>query len=161
MNKTQRQFELCVLVILTVVCSFSLYTAFTAESKFAVEGLTSMDFPKAVFGIIVFFCLCLMVPNVKALIVFHKQSSNAEKIMDWRIPGTMLLIIVYGLSWKLLGFFLSSFLYFTFQARLLDKSTGIIKNAAISFSLVAFVYLVFGLLFRVDFPEPLLEMILG
>lgn len=159
MSRTEKKFELIVLIFLVILTGVLLFTASTADSV-ATDGLSSMEFPKYIFMIVIALCLIIMIPNIKTLCKKENNSESKEIFIDKRVGISLAFICSYAILWNVIGFFLSSFLYFSAQAKVLDKEKSNLQIILIGFCVALFIYGVFGFAFKVSFPEPLMEMLL-
>lgn len=87
--------------------------------------------------------------------------SASQKGQATKIIVTILLIVVYAAMWNVIGFFVSTLIFFFVESMLLDTSFSWKKAALLSILYATVVYVVFGLCFNVSFPEPILDMILN
>ena len=86
--------------------------------------------------------------------------SASQKGQATKIIVTILLIVVYAAMWNVIGFFVSTLIFFFVESMLLDTSFSWKKAALLSILYAIVVYAVFGLCFNVSFPAPILDMIL-
>ena len=79
---------------------------------------------------------------------------------DRRVYISTGLIVLYALLWNPLGFCLSTglFLLGIFQV-LRPNKQSLAKDLLLSVAVTAGIYLLFGKVFHVYFPEPLLELL--
>ena len=73
----------------------------------------------------------------------------------------MAAIVIYAFFWRILGFCISSFLFFFAEYILLKRDTPRLRAVLISAFVTLAIYIIFGMAFGVDFPEPLLELVIG
>jgi Na+/melibiose symporter-like transporter len=170
MNKTTRVYELVDTLLIMAVCIFMLITTFNTPTSKNVEGLGSMDFPIAIFIIVICFCTIVIVKNILLIMKtreIEKTQTEEQKLknrfvkIDKRICNTIILIVMYVFMWNIIGFSFSTLLYFAVQAKALNKQNSWLLCAVIGVATVLFVNLVFVKLFMMKFPEPLFEMFLG
>ena len=104
-------------------------------------------------------CIGMLTKNV---VEICKEKSLGEfKKLDKRVLIMLAMIIVYAVLWEVIGFCLSSILFVTASSLLLRKNCGWVKALIVGIGSTVILYFVFGYLFKVDFPEPLLELIFG
>lgn len=165
MNREERIYEKIVLVLVILAATFLYWNAATHNTSFYSTGeLASMDMPKylflAVIGLSVIRLIIDLVSDKKM-----SQSAKGKEISeakpDKRIVLSVIGILVYTLLWNVLGFGISSVLFFVWEARLLSKKFFWKKTIFMAIGYVAFIYIIFGLLFNVGFPEPILEILVG
>jgi len=162
MQRNARVFELSVSIFLFALSGYLFYVALTTGRP-ASGGMSSMDFPKAILAVMMLASAVLIGRAVLWFIKNPKGSSKeaAAPLLPKKAVLTFALICVYAMLWKVLGFFLSSFFFFTVEAKMLDNERPLPMVTLIGFSAAVLMVLVFGVMFKVQFPEPLLELIRG
>lgn len=160
MSKSERFYERVVLVIILAVYSFLMYTAVITKSDYSVNGNGPMDFPKWMIGAMIVLCAGRLADNVLWWSRNRATTQAAEKV-DRRIYFMMVLIVIYAALWNVLGFCLSTFAFVMLSAQVLKPSNSWLKSALVGLLVTVVVYVVFGMLFRVNFPEPILDLIAG
>ena len=141
-----------------------LFLAFTTENKTAVDGMKSMDFPKIILVLQLVLLVLLVIADFAAAKKLagnpgdEDSEDGKEPFMDKRITVSIAAILIYILLWNVVGFCCSSFLFFSFESQLLDDRQKFWKTLALGVGITVLIYLVFGVGFKVDFPEPILEM---
>ena len=63
--------------------------------------------------------------------------------------------------WKVIGFSLSTLLFFIGEAIYLDRKRPLWLTILIGVIATVFMYVVFGVLFKVSLPDPLMDMVRG
>lgn len=111
-----------------------------------------------------FLCAVTLIRGMITYRKLKKEMTSApsafQKGQAAKIIVTILLIVAYAAMWNVIGFFVSTLIFFFVESMLLDTSSW--KKAALLSILYAIVvYAVFGLCFNVSFPEPILDMILN
>ena len=91
----------------------------------------------------------------------HSLDDESRIFVDRRTWMTAISIIIYAILWNVIGFCLSSFLFFYAEALILKKDANKKYTALISIGVTMFIFVIFGVAFGVDFPEPLLELFVG
>ncbi|HHV64989.1 MAG TPA: tripartite tricarboxylate transporter TctB family protein [Peptococcaceae bacterium] len=169
MDKDKKFFEVVVSAFLLALTVFLLYISYTSPSTFVADGLASMDFPKSVFYIQAVLCLIVLVNSVKKYLLCIKEERSTQvsdkvaktPLINSKVLISIILIIIYVFLWDYLGFILSSFIFFTVESRILDKEKALWKCVIIGLLVALLSYVIFGILFQVSFPEPLLDLFLG
>lgn len=170
MDKDKRIFEIFVSGFLLAFTLFLLYTSFTTSSKITVvEGLTSMAFPRAILYVQAVFCLFVLGNSTKAYLqekkdrepVTENKKQDKRPLINNKVLFSLVLMIIYVLLWDYLGFILSTILFFTVEAKMLDIEKPLWKCILFGLLVAGFSYIVFGVIFQVSFPEPLFELLLG
>lgn len=159
MKKEERFYERFVLLLLLAGSAFLYYNASQAKSVATGTDMASMDFPKGILAVLMALCALKLVTGLAGL----AKEKVEEKTLsgDPRTALTMVLIVVYAFLWRILGFCLSSFLFFFAESVLLKRTISRRQAVVISAGVTLTVYIIFGMAFGVDFPEPLLELITG
>ncbi len=146
---------------------FFLYVAFTSVNKFAsrqLKGeLAPMDVPKVVLFIMLILSIVVFVSTVRWFVHYKRNTAGAEKdrLMPKKTVVTLGMIAVYTGIWNVLGFTLSTFIYFAAQSKFLepDRSLKQVMLTSACFTLIS--VLLFHTLFHISFPEPLFDLIAG
>ncbi|MDD3904026.1 MAG: tripartite tricarboxylate transporter TctB family protein [Sphaerochaeta sp.] len=157
MGKTEKRFENIIFVIFIIGFSYLLYVARTSES-YSFDGVASMAFPSWIFIITIVLCSVGLVRN---LLIKWKETAPQEPKTDLRIYLSLVFIIIYAALWNILGFCFSTILFLIIESKMLRPSCDWKKVTLIAISMTAFLVFIFGVLFNVDFPEPLIELLLG
>lgn len=164
MQRNSKIFELGVSIMLFCLAGFLIYVANTTGMP-ASDGMSSMDFPRGIF--VVMMILCAYV-GVNSVFWFMKHPKTAEESSKPKEPMvkrkavlTFIFICIYALLWNVIGFSLSTFVFFTVESRMLDSKRPLKWAIIIGLGAMVLMYLVFGVLFKVQFPEPILEMVRG
>ncbi|MCD7908242.1 MAG: tripartite tricarboxylate transporter TctB family protein [Clostridium sp.] len=159
MKKEERFYERIVLLFLLAGSAFLYYNASQAKSVATGTDMASMDFPKGILAVLMVLCALKLVTGLAGL-----AKEKVEETSQPRDPRTLLTmagIVVYAFFWRILEFCLSSFLFFFAESILLKQTVRKRQAALISAGVTLAVYIIFGMAFGVDFPEPLLELITG
>ncbi|MGN0305872.1 MAG: tripartite tricarboxylate transporter TctB family protein [Lachnospiraceae bacterium] len=158
MKKEERFYERIVLILL-LLGTFILYcNASRARSVTTGTDMTSMDFPKGILILLAVLCGVRLIGN---LIQSAKEKEEKQKVsVDKRTWITAIGIFLYAIMWKIFGFFLSSCTFFFLESLVLKRDVCKKQAVLISVGITTFIYIVFGMAFGVDFPEPLLELVM-
>ena len=148
MKKEERFYEKLVLALLLLGTGFLYYNAATAKIVSPDSDMASMDFPKGI---------TTCITSAKE----HSLDDESRIFVDRRTWMTAISIIIYAILWNVIGFCLSSFLFFYAEALILKKDANKKYTALISIGVTMFIFVIFGVAFGVDFPEPLLELVVG
>lgn len=153
MKRSVKIFEAISIGIMVLFSTIFLYVAFTTENKMVVEGMKSMDFPKIIIIVQLLLVVLLVAKD------FMGKQAVSEKdnapIVENKVTLSVAAIIAYVLLWNVIGFCLSSFIFFTFEARMLDNERKLWQTILLSIAVVTVIFCVFGIGFKVNFPEPL------
>lgn len=160
MQKSERKYELAVLLLITAVVSFLAYTAATDSVSFVGKGIGPMVFPQIILWIILVLCVTRLVFTLRFLVEHHNEKDESART-DPRVWVTYVLIVLYAVLWNVLGFSISTFIYFTAQAWVLNRQTVLWKAAIFGLIIAAVMSMLFGKVFYVNFPEPVMELIFG
>ena len=158
MEKRTHIYEGIVLVILIATFSYLLYVAGNAKVGYVASGISSMGFPTVIFSLILMLCAFKLVGNIRWQLK-NRQTENTSPKVDRRVYYTLGLIVLYAALWNIIGFCLSTFLFFTVQAQVLKPKNSWLRSGIVGLSATIVMYFIFGVLFKVYFPEPLLDML--
>lgn len=170
MKKSCKVYEILSLIIIFAASLLFLYLAFTTENKMAVDGMKSMDFPKVILGLLLLLLVLLVMVDFVFAGKFEKKNAEntdlepcageeAEPVIDKKTAVSIAAILIYIILWNVIGFCLSSFLFFSFESHLLDNEKKLWKTLALGAGITLLIYAVFGMGFKVDFPEPVIELL--
>ncbi len=143
------------------------YVAYTTKVRTNVQGMQSMDFPKIILYLLIILCLFILITGIRKLVKFRrleKAQNQGQETVDKppmihkKIILSTGLIIAYAIAWNIIGFILSSIAFFYVESRVLDNEKPWWQVLLLSLGYTAIVYVVFGLAFRVSFPEPIFEL---
>lgn len=162
MKKNDRIMEAVAIVVIFLLTLLFFYIACTTKTKAVTGGIQPMDFPKVVLGVQLFL---LVIAAVQLIGRGRKNTDEAvrekeETLVDKRVVFSIAAILIYIICWNVLGFCLSSFLFFSYEAHLLDKEDKLWKILVLGLVVTILIYLIFGVGFKVSFPEPLMELLL-
>lgn len=158
MEKSTRFFEGIVLVMLITAFSYLLYVANSTEADYAASGISSMGFPKVIFSLIIGLCAFKLAGNIRWQLK-NRQAQDSLLKLDKRIYLTLGLIVAYTMLWNIIGFCLSTFIFFTVQSQVLETNSSWRMSGVLGLSATVIMYFIFGVLFKVYFPEPLWDML--
>ncbi len=173
MDLKKQRAEIAVTSLILAIAGYLQYVAYTSKERTKVQGMRSMTFPKAILYVIMALCLIVLVRGVIQYVKLRRQEKSAPavrekggfpawlKTIDIRIPLSVGLFILYAAMWNVVGFVISSFLFFLAESLLLDRGKPWWHALLIAVVYVAVVYLIFSVGFKVRFPEPILEELFG
>ena len=158
-KKTEKVYENIVYVLFICVFSYLFKVAMSAR-VIKVNGMKSMTFPKGIIAVMIVLCSAKLITNIITEVKHRSESGEKfERLHPIKLL-TLLLIIVYAALWNVIGFGLSSLLFITAEAKLLRwNECSWLKSFLVGAGATLVIYLVFGFLFNVDFPEPLFGML--
>lgn len=158
-------FELIVSIFFILFCSVMLYVSFTTKvsmGAYSRKELASFWFPKIVLFLMLGFAICCLIFTVSWFVRHKNEEKNKISFFELfhkKSVITYILLLVYVLMWNVIGFALSTFLYFGVQTKVMDVERSWKQIMLVSAGLTALLVLVFSVAFSVDFPEPLFELI--
>ena len=168
MDLKKQRAEMSVTSFILALTCYLQYVAYTSKVRTKVDGIKSMTFPKVVLYTIIVLCLIVLVQGILNYRKLKKTVANTEntevhekKKFDIRILVTIGLILLYAVLWNVIGFTLSSILFVFVESMLLDHSKPWWHGLLIAVGYVIIVYLVFALGFKVSFPEPIFDVLMG
>lgn len=178
MKKEEQFYERLVLFLLIVGAAFLYFSVRGAKRAALGEDLASMDFPRGTLLLLMLLCGGRLIggwlgdrgekgkgrPGLwtgEGADSVSGQEKSPLRSLDRRTGMTVVNILFYAALWRILGFAMSSLIFSFVQTLILKRDVkrkqAILVAAGITFG----IYLVFGVAFGVDFPEPVLELISG
>ena len=158
-KKTEKVYENIVYVLFICVFSYLMKVAVSAKA-FKVNGMKSMTFPKGIIAVMIILCSAKLILNIIQAVRQHNEAGESfERLHPIKLL-TLAMIIVYAALWNVIGFALSSLLFITVEAKILRwKECSWLKAFLVGAGATLAVYLIFGFLFNVDFPEPIIRLL--
>jgi uncharacterized membrane protein YhdT len=143
MNKTARVYELIACVVLAIYSLVMIVHAYLNPVTTKVTGLPSYTFPVAIYAIMLGICIVLIAINryrgAKITKKFESLSEEEKRQLDEEEKGqyvfqrldkrviiTIGMIIAYAVGWNILGFSLSTLLFVTLEAKILNKGNFVV-----------------------------------
>ena len=163
-EKETKFFELLVTLFFSGLAIYLLYIAYTTEkvSNTQVFMIKAMTIPKIVLYVMLVLSLVVLWQTLSWY--FHHGWKNVWpaflKLIPLRTLLTFLLVIVYVKLWDVLGFSISTFLFFAVESKLCKPEQSIGKTLLISLIFSVAVYLIFVVGFSMFLPEPILDLII-
>lgn len=157
-RSTEIWYENAIYALLLVGFSILLNTAFLTKTKSNVNGMKSMTFPKAVMIIMIVLCTAKLMMNIVYMLK-HKEDLSFQGIHSVMLIS-LGAIIVYVALWNVIGFGLSSVLFVALESKLLRNSARWWKCITVGVGTTVVLYILFGVVFKVDFMEPIFELLL-
>lgn len=162
-KRNSKYFELAVSIMIFCVSGYMIYVAQTTGLPTTDGSMTSMAFPRAIYIAIMVMCAYLI---AKAIIWFKnnpKSEVTAEKgsLIPKKTVLTFIAICIYAALWEVIGFTLSTLLFVFAESYMLDRKRPIWLTAAVAIGATVIMYVVFGMMFKVSFPDPFMDMIRG
>lgn len=157
--------ELTASLFFMIFSGYMLYLSYTTKvSMGAYSGreLSPYWFPKIVLIIMLTFsCICFLF-TIKWFI--NNRRVTEKKVGFFEIHHkksviTYCLLVVYALLWNVIGFSLSTVIYFSLQTKVMDKERSWMQIILISVVFTAGLVLLFSTLFNVKLPEPIIKSI--
>lgn len=142
-----------------LLAAYLLYVARTYKAPGIKSIIPPMSVPTIVFVLIIVLSLAVLVKAIREYRQMKQTPQEKEASMDPRIPITIGAIIVYAMLWKVVGFCLSSFLFFTAESKLLNRKSSWVKCVILAVAVTALIRIVFGEFFGVNLPEPIFEFL--
>lgn len=161
MKKNDKIMEAVAVGLIFVLTLLFFYIACTTKTKAAAGGIQPMDFPKIILGIQLILLAAVTVRMIASIKkdIGEKAKEDKEPLVDRRVALSVAAILIYIICWNILGFCLSSFLFFSYEAHLLDKEDKLWKILVLGLAVTGMIYLIFSIGFKVSFPEPLVELL--
>ena len=129
------------------------------------DGIKSMTVPRIVIGLLLFLVLLDFI----GVILRIKKNKIASKISRdaidpnnvKKIITTLGVMVIYVILWNIIGFTLSTILVIFVETKIVNRDIPSKKILVFGIAFTVLVLVIFGGLFAMDFPEPILEMIRG
>lgn len=162
MQRNSKIFELSVSILLFCFAGYLIHVA-NSTGLPASDGMASMDFPRAIFVAIMLLLLYVIVTSILWFVKHPRSAETGEKVpmMKKKAVLTFIFICIYAALWKVIGFSISTFIFFTVESHMLDNKRPLRVALLIALVTTVLMLLIFGTLFKVQFPEPILELIRG
>lgn len=162
MRRNSKIFEIGVSIFLMLFSCFMLHIAITKDQPAGDGNLSAMAFPKVLYIIIILMCLYLIVTGVLALKKYSLEKDAAKvPMIPLKSIVTFVAIVIYAAMWKVIGFTLSTFCFFFFESFYLDRKKPLWLTIVLSIGATVIMYVVFGMFFKVSFPDKFMNMIRG
>ncbi len=161
-QRINKYFELVVSVLLLIGAVYMERVAIATDKPVKAGNLSAMAFPKVLYMVIIVLCAYLIVTGVLWLRK-NPVPEGAEKaaIIPFKSLVTFGLIVAYAFLWTKIGFTISTFLFFFIESVFLSRKHPIWVTFLLALVITVFMYIVFGIFFKVSFPDPLMNAIRG
>ena len=161
-KRNDKIFELGVSVFLLLASIYMFYISVTTDKPVAPGEVSAMAFPKVLYAVIILLCIYLII-NAVLWLKRHPADPSQEKLplVPRKSWITFLFIVIYALMWNVIGFSLSTFLFFFGESWYLDRKRPVWLTALLALAVTAVMYIVFTIFFKVSFPDRLMNMLLG
>ncbi|MBO6041028.1 MAG: tripartite tricarboxylate transporter TctB family protein [Oscillospiraceae bacterium] len=161
-QRINKYFEVGVAVLLLIGAIYMEKVAFDTDKPVTAGNLSAMAFPKVVYMVIILLCAYLIVKGIVWLVKNPAPEGAAKAtIVPVRSLVTFGMIIAYALLWTRLGFTISTFLFFFCESVFLSRKRPIWLTLLLAVGVTAFISVIFGVFFKVSFPDPLMNAIRG
>ena len=161
-KRNNKIFELGVSVFLMLASMYMFWIAVTTDKPVTDGNLSAMAFPKVLYLVIIVLCAYLIVNGIIWL-KKHPADPSAEKVA--MVPKksiiTFVLIVAYAALWKVIGCSLSTLLFFFTESYILDRKRPLWLTVLLAVAATVIMYVVFGMFFKVSFPDKLMDMVRG
>lgn len=170
-EKRTKVFELIVAVFFMLFSSYMLYVAFTSKANmgaYAAKEMHPFTFPKIILFLMLFFAIICFSYTLSWLIKNKKKEQDTqitsfkEKLFFY-LPQkslmTYIFILVYIALWNVLGFALSTIAYISIQTKYLERERSMKQIILIATIVALGLTVLFSVLFRVNLPEPIIDLI--
>lgn len=166
-HNPNQKYENITLVLFVLSFTFLFIVASRAES-YNFDGIASMTFPKWIIGIVIILCI------TKLLMNFAARPNEEEKVTEEKdevvngltrrersvkIGVSLCGIVAYAFLWNVLGFGFCTAAYVTLESKYLRPRCSWKRCLLVGLGSMLLLYFIFGFLFNVDFPEPILRLI--
>lgn len=161
-ERINKYFELGVSVLLLIGAIFMEKVAIDTDKPVTDGNLTSMAFPKVLYLVIIVLCVYLV---IRGIIWFVKnpapKGEGKAVVVPFKSLVTFVMIVAYAFLWPIIGFTLSTFLFFFVESVFLSRKRPIWVTLLLAVGITVFISVVFGVFFKVSFPDPLMDAIRG
>ncbi len=163
-EKEQKFFEIIVSAFFMAFSIYMLVVAYTTEkvTNTSVVLIKAMTMPKIVLWMMLGIAVLLMLQAVSWYLRNRGKGVWPEfkKLLHWKVAVSFALVVVYALSWEYIGFSIATFIFFAIETKLVKPDQSILKTVIIALLFAAAMYLLFGVAFKMFFPEPILDLII-
>ena len=116
MDLKKQRIELAVTGLMLGLASYLQYIAYHTKARTNVQGMQSMTFPKIILYLMMFLCAVTLIRGIITYRKLKKEMTSApsasQKGQATKIIVTILLIVVYAAMWNVIGFFVSTLIFF-------------------------------------------------
>ncbi|GEM_PF-2017755 len=167
MNEKEREtrfFELIVTLLFLAFSVVMLIVAYTTQkpTNRVVNVMKAMTFPKIILTIMLLGSLFVL---ANTLYWFYKNRGHAlpdfKKLITKKTAVTYVMILAYIFGWEYLGFFISTFLFFAVESKLMNMKQPVSRIVLIALVFTIATNLVFKTGFQMFFPEPIYDAFLN
>ena len=167
-KKRDRRIFTCIAsVILLGFSSPLLWVALTTRYPRAVrDPFKPLYFPAGVLTFILIACTVLLCYNLYRIIRERQERTRkGESIGNFKFITnkaliTFIVTVVYALTWRVAGFSVSTAVFMALISKKLEPERPWRQTIVVSVAAAAVIYILFTFVFKVPFPEPLLDPIL-
>lgn len=162
MKKNNKIFEIGVALVLMCLSMYMFWVAVTTDKPVAKGEVSAMAFPKVCYLVIIVLCAYVAVTGIIQLKKILAVSAEEKvPLVERKSVLTFLFIVIYATLWNVIGFRLSTLLFFFAESYMLDKKRPVWVTILLAVAVTAVMYIVFDVFFKVSFPEGLISHILG
>ena len=161
-KRINKYIELVVSALLLIGAIYMEQVAIATDKPVKAGNLSAMAFPKVLYLVIIVLCAYLIVTGILWLKKNPVPEGAAKaSIVPMRSLVTFVMIVAYAFLWTKIGFTVSTFLFFFCESVFLSRKRPIWVTFLLALVITVFMYVVFGIFFKVSFPDPLMNAIRG
>jgi hypothetical protein len=156
-------FSALILLIGTPLLFVALTTTYPKSMK---DPFKPMHLPILLLAFLLLAALLLLARNAATVLREDRARKATGEAAPRFIPitkngvFTFLTTVLYGIAWQYLGFTLSTAIFFAILVKRLEPERSWKQVAFVSLLFSVLVYAVFVSIFKVPFPEPILDRFL-
>ena len=163
-KRNMRVFTCITSGFLILLSSPLLWIALTTKYPRAVrDAIKPMYFPAAALAFIIVACLILfaynlfMIAKEKRLRILAGVTLEKFTFISPKALITIVGTVIYALLWNVLGFSISSMLFMACISKVIEPERPLKQIIPVSIISSLCIYLLFTFVFRVPFPEPIVN----
>lgn len=157
-------FELGVEIFLAILVTVLLVISYQPQRYLVTTGnnMGPFVFPRIILYL---FLALLAFDGVRLAGILKRGAKNqtGEKVnlLPKPVVLTLASVIVYAFLWNAIGFTLSTVLFLTIETKIVNNDVPFKNGLLVAIISTVILTIVFVILFKMEFPEPILDLLLG
>ncbi len=161
-QRISKYYELFVSVLMLIGAIYMEKVAIATDKPVTAGNLTAMAFPKVLYLVIIVLCAYLILKGIIWLVKNPApEKAQIASVVPIKSLVTFGMIVAYAFLWTKIGFTVSTFLFFFCESVFLSRKRPIWLTFLLALGITVFISVVFGVFFKVSFPDPLMNAIRG
>ncbi len=164
MQRKKLFFELGVELFLMALVITLLIVSYQPQLYLVTTGnnMGPFVFPRIIlylFGVLLIFDGIRLTAAIRHM----PKSASGERInlLPKPVALTLAAVVVYALLWNVIGFTLSTILFLATETKIVNSDIPLKKGVLVAVIGTAIILVIFVYLFKMNFPEPLLDWVRG